>query len=105
MHTGARRLTIFPAMVTLHQSGRTYDHAHHLHKGSTPQSVMTTGLSGLLPLSVCTYCSLSASSRPSSTRPNTTCRPCSHGVSATVMKNWEPAANWIESKSHMDSAL
>lgn len=54
---------------------------------STPQSSMTTRRAGRPPLSTVTFCSLSTTSSPSSTRPNTTCLPLSQGVSAVVMKN------------------
>lgn len=54
---------------------------------SRPQSLITTGLAGLPPPPTATFCSLSTTSVPSSTRPKTTWRPSSHGVGPVVMKN------------------
>ena len=68
-------------MRKLHATARAY---------ASPQLAITTGLVGRSLRSQGPRSMVLTSSMPSSTWPNTTCLPSSHGVATVVMKNWLP---------------
>ena len=59
-------------------------------RGSSPDAVTTTSLTGLSPRAVGVLSIFLTTSIPSTMLPNTTCLPFSHGVAVVVMKNCDP---------------
>ena len=77
------------ALKLKRKNNKDLSRAHQ--ESSKPQSAMTTGRRGRFDRPTSTCCRRSTRSKPSSTRPNTTCRPSSQGVSTVVMKNCSAA--------------